>query len=651
MIPKDTIERIKEMTDIVEVIDDYVQLKKSGSSYKGLSPFVDEKTPSFMVSPSKGIFKDFSSGKGGDAISFLMELEGYSYVEALKFLAQKYGIEIQEKEETEEARAQRTEKDSLYIALNFAKDHYKQLLSEHDEGQSIAKSYFYERGFSDHTIDLFDLGYALNEWDGLIKEAENKQYNLDILDKAGLVIRKEDKTYDRFRGRVIFPIHNVTGKVIAFGARILTNEKNQPKYINSPETAVYHKSNVLYGIHQAKNEVRNQDNCYLVEGYTDVISLYQHGVKNVVASSGTALTKEQIKLIKRYTQNVTVLYDGDKAGIRASLRGIDMILEAGLNVHAVTFPEGEDPDSYVRKVGGESFKEHLETKRQDFITFKVNLFLEEAGNDPLKKAELINDIVESIAKIPDAVKRSVFFQQCSSLLNIDEQVLITQYNKSVVKARSEKRNDFPKPPPIGYEDTAGMPPLLEDEVSTAIPKINDFELQSVLEMEREIARILFHHGKVQTSEDHILLGEFIVEEVDDVEFKNEKIKKLIDFYREKLKNDKEVSMNELIDHEDEDIKSVAIDISTSRYEISENWKKFQIYVKSESDHIEHVVMQSIVRLKWRNVRLILRDLEKEMRETTPDDEKMTSIQEKYITYKNMEMTLAKLLGNVAVGRS
>ncbi|MGB3466484.1 MAG: DNA primase, partial [Cyclobacteriaceae bacterium] len=395
MIDQITINEIKSRMDIVDVVGDFVSLKKSGQNYKALSPFNNEKTPSFYVVPSKGIFKDFSSGKGGDAITFIMEVDGSSYVEALKYLAKKYGVEIKEQERSDEYLEAQSERESLYIVLNFAKDHYQELLWENEEGRSVGLSYFRERGFSDETIKDFDLGYSLNQWDGLIKAADEKGYKQEYLEKSGLKIVKENKAYDRFRGRVIFPIHNITGKVVAFGARILVKDKKQPKYINSPETELYHKSHILYGIYQAKQAIRQADNCYLVEGYTDVISMHQAGVKNVVSSSGTALTDDQIKLIARYTQNITVLFDGDSAGIKAAMRGIDMILEGGLNVKAISFPEGEDPDSYAKQMSSSAFQGFLEDQSTDFITFKTNLYKRDTDSDPLKKAETIREIVNS----------------------------------------------------------------------------------------------------------------------------------------------------------------------------------------------------------------------------------------------------------------
>ncbi|MFN3840875.1 MAG: DNA primase, partial [Cyclobacteriaceae bacterium] len=376
MISRSTIDEVKNRIDIVDVVSDFVSLKRSGQNYKALSPFTNEKTPSFYVVPSKGIFKDFSSGKGGDAITFVMEHEGLGYLEAIRYLAKKYGVEIIEEEQSAEDQASQNERDSLYIVMNFAKEYFKNLLHHDDEGRSIGLSYFRERGFNDRTLEKFDLGYSLNQWDHFEKHALGSGFSASVLEKAGLVISKEDgqgKTYDRFRGRVIFPVHNLAGKVVAFGARTLSTEKNQPKYINSPETDIYHKSNVLYGLYQAKNEIRKQDFCYLVEGYTDVLSLHQSGIENVVASSGTALTEEQIRLMRRFTENVTVLFDGDAAGVKAALRGIDLILKGGLNVRVVLLPDGEDPDSYSRKMGSTEFSQYLKDNTKDFISFKIDL--------------------------------------------------------------------------------------------------------------------------------------------------------------------------------------------------------------------------------------------------------------------------------------
>jgi DNA primase len=445
VISRETIDEVKSRVDIVDVVGDFVTLKRSGQNYKALSPFTNEKTASFYVVPAKGIFKDFSSGKGGDGITFVMEHEGMSYVEAIRYLANKYGVAIKEDASLENI-AQQSDRDSLYILMNYAKDYYKSSLFDTDEGRSVGLSYFHERGFNDRIIEKFELGYSINEWDHFSKKALQDGYSLEMLEKAGLVIKKEKepdsfRVYDRFRGRVIFPVHGIAGKVIAFGARILTKEKDQPKYINSPETEIYHKSNVLYGMFQAKNAIRREDFCYLVEGYTDVISMHLADVDNVVASSGTALTEEQIKLVRRFTENVTVLFDGDAAGIKAAIRGIDLVLKGGLNVRIVLLPDAEDPDSFSKKMGSSEFKKYLVGHTKDFISFKIDLYAKDSGHDPIKKAEAIRDIVTSISLIPDPIKRSVYIQETSQLLKIQESVLLSELNKIVIGDRRKKAED------------------------------------------------------------------------------------------------------------------------------------------------------------------------------------------------------------------
>ncbi|MEL7146033.1 MAG: DNA primase, partial [Bacteroidota bacterium] len=517
MINQTTIEEIKSRMDIVDVVGDFVSLKKSGQNYKALSPFNNEKTPSFYVVPSKGIFKDFSSGKGGDSITFLMEIDGSSYIEALKYLAKKYGVEIVEEEKSDEFMQAQNERESLFIVLNFAKDYYKELLWENEEGKSIGLSYFRERGFSEETIREFDLGYSLDKWDGLIKAADEKGYRQEYLEKAGLKIVKENKAYDRFRGRVIFPIHNITGKVVAFGARILIKDKKQPKYINSPETELYHKSHVLYGIYQAKQAIRREDNCYLVEGYTDVISMHQAGVHNVVASSGTALTEDQIKLISRFTNNITVLFDGDSAGIKAAMRGIDMILEGGLNVKAITFPEGEDPDSYSKQLSPSAFKAFLHDGATDFIKFKTSLYHADTAADPLRRAETIREIVNSIAKIPDSIKRTVYLKECSSLLDISESVIIAELNKILLKTNKDKQlKELRDSENLERQQGAVVLPPEED----LLPKVTSLET-IIKEQERESLRMLINYGAQMIQdkdEEQQYLVTYFFSEIDDVNF-------------------------------------------------------------------------------------------------------------------------------------
>ncbi|MAE87075.1 MAG: DNA primase [Flammeovirgaceae bacterium] len=640
MISPATIEEIKNRMDIVEVVGDFVTLKRSGSSYKALSPFSNEKTPSFYVVPSKGIFKDFSSGKGGDAITFLMEIDGLSYVEALRFLAQRYGVEIIEEEQTDEQQEAQNKRESLFILLNFAKDHFIELLWNHEEGKSIGLSYFKERGFTEETIKDFELGYTIDSWDDLMKTAETKGYNKDLLEEAGLVITKEGgKTYDRFRNRVIFPIHNISGKVVAFGARTLSKDKKQPKYLNSPETELYNKSRILYGLYQAKQEVRKEDNIFLVEGYTDVISMHQTGIKNVVSSSGTALTEDQIKLIRRYTENVTVIFDGDAAGIKASIRGIDMLLEGGLNVRAVALPDGEDPDSYSRQLGTSAFSHYIETESQDIIRFKTKLFLEEAKDDPVKKAGLIKDIVRSITKIEDPVKRTVYLKECSDLLGIQESVLIAEQNKILLQQNKE-RGSMPEPPPIMPEDVLSMQP---DQVE-GVDILKVIELQ-----EKESIRVLVNYGTHtipnQESIDQDLISYFITE-VEEIQFTNPVYREILELFKSKLNEGFIIDGDYLLGHGSENIKRVVVDLMTPRHEVSENWdKKFQIHIPKETEKLRDITYSNILRLKFRIVQHLVEEETKKLRESNSDDD-IDIILDEINELKKIEMSIAKMLGNV-----
>ena len=444
MISKETIEKVFDQARVEEVIGDFVQLKRSGSNMKGLSPFVNEKSPSFMVSPVKQIWKDFSSGKGGNSVTFLMEHEHFTYPEAIKYLANKYGIEVEETIVSNEDIEQANEKESMYLVSEFARDYFHKTMLNTDEGQAIGLSYFKERGFSKETIEKFQLGYSPDIWDAFTKEALGKAYKLEYLEKTGLtIIKQEDgKTFDRFKGRVMFPIQSMSGRVLGFGGRILTNDKKAAKYLNSPESEIYYKSKVLYGIYQAKQAIAKQDNCYLVEGYTDVIQFNQSGIENVVASSGTALTPDQIRLVNRLTNNITVLFDGDAAGLRASIRGIDLILEAGMNVKVCSFPDGEDPDSFAKNNSYEVLKQYLDENSKDFIQFKADLLVKEANNDPIKKAELIRDMVQSISKISDQIKREVYIKECSRIMDISEDVLYNTLAQMLKKDISEANKKY-----------------------------------------------------------------------------------------------------------------------------------------------------------------------------------------------------------------
>ncbi len=643
MISQQTIEEIKTRVDIIEVIGDFVALKKSGQNYKAKSPFTEEKTPSFFVSPSKGIFKCFSTGKGGDAISFLMQLDGLSYVEALKYLAQKYQIPIEEDQPSEEFINAQNERDSLFITLNFAKDYFKNQLLTTDEGKSIGLSYLRERGLSDEVIEVFDLGYSTNAWDGLIQAANKGKYNLDFFEKTGLIIRKDQKQYDRFRGRVTFPIHNITGKVIAFGARVIGKKENQPKYINSPETELYHKSDILYGIAQAKQAIRAEDNCYLVEGYTDVIALYQAGIKNVVASSGTSLTESQVKLIKRYTQNITVLYDGDNAGIKASFRGIDIILEADMNVKAITFPEGDDPDSFSKKMNPSSLKSYFDAEEKDFISFKVGILEEEGGRDPLKRAEAIKSVVESIAKIPDALKRNVHIQNCSKQFNIDEDTLVLELNKIVRKKILDSKSDDSR-----YESQSA-PPIPETDLTAAPSSFEDNISIGLLLSEQECVRVLLNYADsviVDGEDNSRYLAEFFLSEIEDLDFDNTTYNKIIQLFKQALSQNELLTTKQLMDLNDDEINKCIVDLTMKKHETSALWaEKYNIYIPEEEDILNDLTINNILRLKLHVIKRQIRDNMK-MMQSLDEEEAMNELLERHQHLKTMEMEIAKVLGNV-----
>ncbi|MFD0939912.1 DNA primase [Pedobacter boryungensis] len=645
MINRETIDKIMDTARIEEVVGDFVHLKKRGTSLIGNCPFHGEKTPSFHVSVTKGIYKCFGCGKGGDSVRFIMEHEKYSYPEALKFLAQKYNIEVEETVETVQDLEAQNAKESLYIVSQFAATFFEDQLWNNSEGKAIGLSYFKERGFREDIIKKFNLGYSPDVWDALTQDAVKNKHAEEYLEKTGLSIRNDKgKLYDRFRGRVMFPIHNFTGRVIGFGGRTLKTDKNVPKYVNSPESEIYHKSNVLYGLFHAKKAIRDLDNCYLVEGYADVLSVHQAYIENVVASSGTSLTIEQIRLIGRFTQNVTILYDGDAAGIKASLRGLDMILEEGLNVKVVSFPAGDDPDSYMHKVGAGEFKTYIENNRQDFILYKANILLAEAGNDPIKRAGIIRDIVESIAKIPDNIKASVFIRECSSLLAIEERVLLSELN--TMRAAKFKKASSPQARPAQYED---MPPadLMADNEPqvTATATTND-DLQ-----EQEIVRLLLAFGHELVSWDKIdnmYIGSFIMQNLTDVTFENALCKKIIDHYRTEIENGQLPTANQFIKSEDREVADLAITLSTSPYTLSENWyNKHNIYVRDETINLKATILGGLYHLKKRKVDRILLDLLKEIKMES-DAANQEILMQRYAFIKNVEKEISRFLGSVIV---
>lgn len=639
-LSQNTIHEVQERADIEEVVGDYVSLKKKGQNLWACCPFHEEKTPSFSVAPNKGIYKCFGCGKAGDSIQFIMDLDGLSFPEAIKQLAEKYGIAIEEDEQLPEQQQVYNEKESLFIVLSFAATYFKNLLHNHEEGKSIGLSYFKERGYSKHTIDQFDLGYALNSWDGLLKEAKAAGHSEDLLEKAGLIIKKEesDKIYDRFRNRVIFPIHSISGKPIAFGARILVKDKKQPKYINSPETLVYHKSDVLYGMFQAKKAIRNEENCLLVEGYTDVISLHQNGVENAVASSGTSLTSNQIQLISRYSKNITVLFDGDTAGIKASLRGIDLILEGGLNVKVVLFPEGEDPDSFSQRLGEEAFKKYIKDNAKDFIRFKSDLLLEDTKKDPIRKAETIQEIVRSIAKIPDPVKRAIYIKETSNVLEIDEALLVAEQNKIILRERQVKGDITRQQANNLSQNFSQVPEQIRKQYSP-------YEVATI--QEKESIRLLLSYGDLPLAENTKLI-EYLIEEFKNTEFVHPVYKSIINDFKEQLSRG--IILNEawFIKNGNEEVRQAIFSLFTDRYELSENWeKKFQIYTVHERQILNDSAFTHVLRLKHRSILHLMDKNSQQLKdnESLIEEEKILRYQ---IQLNEAKKEIGELLGMVVV---
>lgn len=638
MIPDNTIAEIKHRIDIEEVVADFVSLKRKGQNLWACCPFHNEKTASFSVSPAKGFYKCFGCGRGGDSIDFVMEVEKLNYLEALKYLAKKYGIEIKEEELSVDELKEQSERESLYIVLNFAKEYFKQSLTNSPEGKSIGLSYFKERDIDDSILQKFELGYALDKWDGLLIAAKEAGHNPDLLEKAGLIIPKDDRYYDRFRGRVVFPVHNVTGRVVAFGARALKKD-DKPKYINSPETPVYHKSQLLYGLYQAKQAVRQQENCYLVEGYTDVTRLHQIGIENVVASSGTSLTIEQVQLVGRFSKQLTVLFDGDAAGLQASLRGVDIILANGLDVKVVLFPEGHDPDSYAQELGANEFKLFLEEKAQDFIHFRLNLLAEQAGNDPLKKAAAIKDVVGSIAQIPDQVKRTVYLKEASNILQMEERVLIGEMNKVLLKA-SKTRSASPE----YLEPLDTSAPAQEKSDGPA----SSFDINTLIAFqERESIRLLLKYGFNELEEGK-RLHQYLFHELEEIEFFDPIHAQIIDEFKSLLSTDKVVNAQHFIENGSPEVRKMVIDLVHERHQVSTLWHdkyKIRIPLETESDKLEQVAYTNVLRLKQRVVRKLIEGNLEKLKEARTNDEQ-DQMQQIHQELKLTELEIADRLGNV-----
>jgi DNA primase len=648
LISRATIDQIYQAAIIEEVIGDFVHLKRSGSAYKGLSPFANEKTPSFFVVPAKGIYKDFSSGKGGNVVDFLMQHEKLSYPEALRWLAAKYQIAIEEDQQSEEQIQEKSEREQLSVVTEFAARYFQEQLHEGEEGRAIGLSYFQERGFRDDIIRKFNLGYCPDKWDAMTQAALAQQYQLPYLVKAGLTRERDGKVYDFFRGRVMFPIHNISGKVIAFGGRTLKAEKDIAKYFNSPESELYVKSNVLYGLHLAKNAIVKHDMCYLVEGYTDVVSMHQAGVENVVASSGTSLTEGQIRLIRRYTPNITILYDGDSAGIKASFRGIDMILKEGMNVRVLLFPDGDDPDSFARKHSSDEIQAFIASNARDFISFKTSLLLEDAGNDPVKRAALIRGIVESIALIPDGISRTVYVQECSRLLNMNEQVLLQELNKVILSNfKKEKKQDAPIDLPV-----------LDEVPADGIPD-NTVEEFSIHHQEKDLIRILLHYGErpiditIINEDGHeevhpVSVAEYIISnlESDEIVLESSVYANIITEYVDLIGKEQFPEPTNFTQHSNQDISGESSAILISPYSLSENWQRHFIYPETEDMHLRKAAKDCVFRLKLKRIQRLILDLQKELEGAVGDDHAYDALLQEKIMLDRARAEISKYFGTV-----
>ena len=628
MIPQETINAIIETARIEEVVREFVSLSKSGSNYVGICPFHKEKTPSFIVSPAKNIFKCFGCGKAGDSVRFIMEHEHYTYPEALRYLAQKYGIIIEEKEKTPEEIKLQSEREEMFNVNSFAQKYFSDILHNNETGNAIGMSYLYERDFKDAIINKFQLGFCLDNKDAFAQHAIRNGYSKDILLKTGLCTGNEERLYDRFQGRVIFPIHNLTGKVVGFGGRILTNDKTKAKYLNSPESEIYNKSKTLYGIYFAKNEIIRQDNCILVEGYADVISMHQAGFENVVASSGTSLTKEQILLISRYTKNVTMLYDGDAAGLKAALRGTDMILEEGMNVKVVVLPPEEDPDSFARHNSATTVEQYLKDNAKDFIEFKTILLLKDSTNDPVKKAGVTRDILESVSVIPDAIYRATYIKKCSQLLDIAEQTLMNELNK-LLRAKIGKihktEQELPEVEPITVREQHNP----ED----------DLQNKSLCQ-EKELVRLLLNHGNkfinLEMTQENgsvetvpVSVASLIIEDLknDRLIFKDELNKQIFNTFDEFLKNENIPDYHIFTTNNDEAMSNYASNLLLSNYKL-DDWKRHNIFVTTEDDLLLQTISSSLLRYKDMILEERRAELLKEIAAANNDEDLMILLKKK-----------------------
>ncbi len=665
MIPKDTVDKIIETARVEEVVGDFITLKKRGANLLGLCPFHGEKSPSFTVSPSKGIYKCFGCGKAGNSVNFIMEHESLSYPEALRYLAAKYNIEIVEKEITPEEKAQITEKESLYIVTNYAQKYFTDNLWNTDEGKSIGLSYFRERGFTDEIIKKFQLGFSFEDRKAFSKAAIAAAYKPEYLVKTGLSILSDkhvegtpitiNDIFDRYTGRVIFPIHNGTGKVIGFGGRILNSDKKFAKYINSPQTDIYDKSKVLYGLFFAKKQITQEDNCYLVEGYTDVTSMHQAGIENVVASSGTSLTVDQIRLIHRFTKNIIILYDGDVAGIKASFRGIDLILEEGMNVKVLLFPDGDDPDSFSKKVSGDDLKAFIKKNSLDFIKFKTNLLFEEARHEPVKKAALVKDIIESIAIVPDSITRNEYISECSHILQVDEQTLVFQV-KATRDKKIAKKNFQPEQHAVEQQNISEN---TNQEVKDDLQKLLDADLNPFAEQEKNLVRLLLHYGthlidithideNNETISSEVSVAEFMLHELEQDELSFVDSTYELFLYEFKMQMHKQVIPNAdyFVKHRNPQLAQITINLISSNDQLSEKWKsKHNIMVAHETDNIKKTINHDLFIYKEKRLQKLLREEKEKLRTASSDDE----IQNILISVQKLD--LLKSRANKLLGRT
>lgn len=686
MIPKFTIDKIIDAARVEDVIGDFITLKKRGANLLGLCPFHGEKSPSFTVSPAKGIYKCFGCGKSGTAVNFIMDHESLSYPEALKYLANKYGIEVVEKEVSVEEKALQNEKESLYIVMQYAQKYFTDLLLNDDLGRSVGLGYFKERGFTQAIIDKFHLGYSSEERRRFSETAVKNGYKPEYLVKTGMSILSNNHVegtpitvadiFDRYTGRVMFPIHNISGKVIGFGGRILTSDKKMAKYINSPQTDIYDKSKTLYGLFQAKKMIIQEDNCFLVEGYTDVISMHQSGIENVVASSGTSLTVDQIKLIHRFTKNITILYDGDVAGIKASFRGIDLILEEGMNVRVLLFPDGDDPDSYSKKVTNEEFKAFIKSNSKDFISFKTSLLYEEVKNDPIRRAELIKDIVESIAVIPDAINRSVYVKECSRIMDISEQILQVEINKLIRKkagkqtgsgtagnpnsntgSNFKQNSNYPASNyPDGNEPYPSDLDLIPEEFRDKEEEPKDVILDGE---ERELLRMMMQYGNVLVeveAEDtdnvqqsfQLTVCEFVIFEMwrDELQFINPVYQMVMEEFHRELEKGEIPTMHTFINHTNPAVAQVAIDIASFSETASNGWEKFGVAVPSEIYAIKKGIEHQLFSMKEKRLAQILKDAKELLKVADPFENQ--NVFEFVIMLENQKKRVNKILGRTVI---